>query len=63
MGRKSMLTDDEKGQIRAFHEIGLSNREIDRRLGRHNDVIARYLSDPEGYGTRKSSGRPQVLNW
>uniref|UniRef100_A0A915MN51 Transposase IS30-like HTH domain-containing protein n=1 Tax=Meloidogyne javanica TaxID=6303 RepID=A0A915MN51_MELJA len=44
MGRKSMLTDEEKGQIKAFKEFGLSNREIGRRLKRHHDVVARYLS-------------------
>nr|CAD2203391.1 unnamed protein product [Meloidogyne enterolobii] len=62
MGRKSMLTNEEQGQIKAFHDIGLSNREIGRRLGRDHGVIARYLADPEGYGTHKSSGRPQALS-
>ena len=60
MGRKSMLTDNEKGQIRAFNEVRLSNREIGRRLDRHHDVIARYLADLEGYGSKKSPGRPKV---
>lgn len=62
MGKKSSLNDDEKGQIRAYHESGLSNREIGRRLGRSKDVVAQYLSNPNAYGTRKSTGRPQVLN-
>ena len=61
MGRKSGLTDIEKGQIRAFHEVGLSYREIGRRLHRHHVVVSRYFADPDGYGTHKSSGRPKVL--
>jgi IS30 family transposase len=60
MGRKSCLTDEEKGQIKAFNDIGLSNREIGRRLGRNHVVIGRYLENPEEYGVKKSTGRPKV---
>jgi len=61
MVRKSLLTENEKGQIRAFHQVGLSNREIARRLGRCHEIVGKYLADPDGYGTLKSPGRPQVL--
>lgn len=62
MPKGKKLTEYEKGRISALHELGWSNRRIGLDLGRSHDVINRYLSDPNNYGTAKSPGRPSVLS-
>ena len=51
------LNDVEKAQIEVLREAGYSIQRIGEVLGRSRSVVARYLSDPEGYGTRLASGR------
>ena len=62
MGRGSLLSDFEKGQILAKKEQGLSNRRIARDLGRSHTVVDNFIKNPEEYGTRRSAGRPSLLS-
>lgn len=62
MAKKRFLSDSEKGQIRAFKEEGLSNREIARRIGRSSTVVDNFVTKGDEYGKKKSSGRPAVLS-
>lgn len=62
MSTRSCLTEKEKGQILAFKEQNLSNREIGKKIGRHHTVIGRFLKNPNEYGTKHSSGRPEALS-
>ncbi|XGW29432.1 hypothetical protein V3C99_008891 [Haemonchus contortus] len=61
MGRGSLLSYFEKGQILAKKEQGLSNRRIARDLGRSHTVVDNFIKNPEEYGTRRSAGRPSLL--
>ncbi|CAK9806315.1 Transposable element Tc3 transposase [Anthophora plagiata] len=47
-----ILSEEEIGQIRAYKDVGVSNREIARRLHRSPRVINNYINDPENYGKR-----------
>uniref|UniRef100_A0A3Q2ZYU5 Transposase Tc1-like domain-containing protein n=1 Tax=Kryptolebias marmoratus TaxID=37003 RepID=A0A3Q2ZYU5_KRYMA len=40
---------------------GLSQRAIAAKVECSKTVILHFLNDPEGYGTKKSSGRPQKI--
>uniref|UniRef100_A0A7I4YDQ1 HTH_Tnp_Tc3_1 domain-containing protein n=1 Tax=Haemonchus contortus TaxID=6289 RepID=A0A7I4YDQ1_HAECO len=60
MGRGSLLSDFEKGQILAKKEQGLSNRGIARDLGRSHTVVDNFIKNAEEYGTRRSAGRPSL---
>lgn len=63
MPRGKSLTGEEKGKIKVYHEIGLSNREISRRLGRSSCVIDNFINKGPQYGTKKRPGRtPLVTN-
>ncbi|VDO40297.1 unnamed protein product [Haemonchus placei] len=62
MGRGSLLSDFEEGQILAKKEQGLSNRRIARDLGRSHAVVDNFIKNPEEYGTRRSAGRPSLLS-
>ena len=53
---------NEKGQIIAYHDSGISNHAIAEKLGRNHDVIDRFLKNPTSYGTKKPSGCPSVLS-
>ena len=62
MSLKKRLTDEERGQVKAYLNMNLSVAEIARRLGRSRAVVSSYISDPEGYATRSSPGQPKALN-
>ena len=62
MGSGKRLNDIEKGQIKAFKDLNLSISDISRRVNRSRKVIRRYLNDPESYGTKTISVRPQKLS-
>ena len=51
----------EKGQIMALHQEGLPIRIISQRLKMGKNVIHKYLSSPDTYGTKKSPGMPSKL--
>lgn len=61
MGRKSSLNEEEKGKIKAFKEMFLSNRQIAKRIGRSANVVDNFVKDMHNYGSKKSSGRPKML--
>uniref|UniRef100_A0A096LXL6 Transposase IS30-like HTH domain-containing protein n=1 Tax=Poecilia formosa TaxID=48698 RepID=A0A096LXL6_POEFO len=56
------LTDFERGRIVELHKQGLSQRAIAAEVGHSKTVILHFLNDPEGYGTKKSSGRPKKIS-
>ena len=58
MGGGKTLTVEERSKISAFHEVGLSLKEIARRIGRTRCVVRSFLKDPENYGFR-ARGRPK----
>lgn len=62
MGRGKPLTDQEKGYILAGSANGVSKRETARQIGRSITVVTHYLRDTDGYGTKKSPGRPPKLS-
>lgn len=62
MGIGTNLSEYEKGQIAAFHQQGLSCRQIQQLIGRSKTVINNFLRDPANYGTRKSTGRPSKVS-
>uniref|UniRef100_A0A914QSI0 Tc3 transposase DNA binding domain-containing protein n=1 Tax=Panagrolaimus davidi TaxID=227884 RepID=A0A914QSI0_9BILA len=61
MPKAKSLSDYEKGQINAFHQQGLSDRKIGRRIKRSHQLVAAFLKNPNGYGTKKRSGRQPKL--
>jgi len=62
MPRAVALSEIEKGKILAYHDSGMSNRAIAKKIGRHHKVIGTFLKNPDEYGTKKISGRPSVLS-
>ncbi|XP_065642767.1 uncharacterized protein LOC136074383 [Hydra vulgaris] len=53
MPKGKVLTDIEKGQILAYHQEKVPNREIARRLKRSDHVICNFLKNPTDYVTIK----------
>ena len=62
MPRGTGLSNYEKGQIRAFQEAGLSNRDIAERLSRSSSVVDNFVKKGDGYGKKKRSGRRPKLS-
>lgn len=62
MPRGTLLTEREKGQIEAFSQEGLSQREIARRLKRSPKVIQNFLKNPNNYASKKDHGRHKKLS-
>jgi len=62
MPRGTSLSATEQGQILAFHEDGIGQREIGRRLQRSQRVIYNFLANPAGYNTTKRSGAKKKLS-
>uniref|UniRef100_A0A671UCR8 Transposase IS30-like HTH domain-containing protein n=1 Tax=Sparus aurata TaxID=8175 RepID=A0A671UCR8_SPAAU len=52
----------QKDRIVELHKQGLSQRTIAAKVGRSKTVILNFLKDPEGYGTKKLSGRPKKIS-
>uniref|UniRef100_A0A096MCE8 Transposase IS30-like HTH domain-containing protein n=1 Tax=Poecilia formosa TaxID=48698 RepID=A0A096MCE8_POEFO len=61
MAKAKKLTDFERGRIVELHKQGLSQRAIAAEVGRSKSIL-HFLNDPEGYGTKKSSGRPKKIS-
>lgn len=61
MPKGTQLSDFEKGQIVAFRQCGLSGREISKRIKRSKTVVYNFLKNPEMYGMKKRTGRPEIL--
>ncbi len=62
MPRRTELSKFEKGQIRAFQEIGLNTRDIPTRLGPSPTVVDNFINKKDGYGKKKRSGRQPKLS-
>uniref|UniRef100_A0A096MIM2 Transposase IS30-like HTH domain-containing protein n=1 Tax=Poecilia formosa TaxID=48698 RepID=A0A096MIM2_POEFO len=62
MAKAKKLTDFERGKIVELHKQGLSQRAIAAEVGPSKTVILHFLNDPEGYGTKQSSGRPKKIS-
>ncbi|CAB1435272.1 unnamed protein product [Pleuronectes platessa] len=62
MAKAKKLTVFERGRIVELHKQGLSQRAIAAEVGRSKTVILHILKDPQGYGTKKSSGRPKKIS-
>lgn len=52
MGKQPSLSSTEIAKIDAYHDQGLSNRAIARKLSRSPKVINNYLKSPSEYGKR-----------
>ena len=52
MAKGNILSEFEKGEIKALKRVGKSQREILKALGRSKNVICNYLKSPDKYGTR-----------
>lgn len=61
MPKGTSLTDFEKGEIMAHYDHGLSSRQIAIFVKRSKTVINNFLKDPEGYGSKKRTGRKRKL--
>ena len=62
MYKGTKLSEFEKGQITALKSVGKSQREISMVLGHIKTVICNYLKSSNKYGTRKPTGRPEILS-
>ena len=62
MAKGTKLFEFEKGRITALKRVGKSQREISKALGRSKTVISNYLKNPNKYGTRKPTERPEKLS-
>ena len=62
MAKAKKLSLVERGRIVELHKQGLSQRAIAAKVGRSKTVILNFFRDPEGYGTKKSSGRPKKIS-
>jgi len=62
MPKGKHLSNFEKGQIMAFHHECWGLSSIADELGRSRTVIGNFLRNPDGYGAKKRSGRPQKLS-
>uniref|UniRef100_A0A096M4P4 Transposase IS30-like HTH domain-containing protein n=1 Tax=Poecilia formosa TaxID=48698 RepID=A0A096M4P4_POEFO len=60
MAKAKKLTDFERGRIVELHKQGLSQRAIAAEVGK--TFILHFLNDREGYGSKKSSGRPKDIS-
>ena len=56
MARGRTLTEQERGKILTFKEMGLSHRAIARKIGRSPRVIRNFLVDPKQYASKKKRG-------
>ena len=62
ISRGKTLNEFEKGQITAFRELGLSGRQISKKLGRPRSVVQHFMNGETNYGSQKSPGRLKFLS-
>ena len=55
MPKGTFLSDQEKIQIKFFHDQGCSNREIGRKIGRSESVVRNFFKKGQNNGVRKST--------
>ena len=56
MAKAGSLTAEEKTQIRAYADAGMSHRKIAEKISRSQNVVSRYLKDPKEYDKKKKRG-------
>lgn len=61
MPKGTHFTDLERGKFLAFKECGLSGHEISKKIKRSKTVVYNYLKEPDMYGIKKRTGRPESL--
>jgi hypothetical protein len=61
MGHGKQLTEEQRGQIKAWAADNHIQREIARRLGCNKAAVSNYLLDPDNYGKRFKKGRPSKI--
>lgn len=61
MPRGKELSREEQAKIDAFHESGVSCRQIAIKMNRSPTVIANYVKQPQKYGIKKRSGRRSTI--
>jgi len=62
MAKGKRLFDDEKTSIRIYKEIGISNRQTAKRIGRSETVIRKFLKKGSKYGQKKPTRGNTKLN-
>lgn len=62
MGRRSVLSLEEKSKIEAYFDAGLSLHKIAEKTGRHRKTIAHFLKDKENYGKNYKGGNNRVVS-
>ena len=61
MPRGNELMNEEKIKILALKAKGTRQKQISCLVNRSENVISKFLRDPENYGKRKRSGRPKSI--
>lgn len=61
MPRGKTLTSEEIAKIEVYKELGISNREIAKKLNRSRCLINNYIRKGKNYGTLKRPGRPPLV--
>ena len=56
MGRGKSLTDFERGQIKVYYKIGLSQCQIAKNIGRSQNVVSNFIRNESGYGKNRKGG-------
>lgn len=56
MGRGKSLSEEEKGKIKAFRELGLTQRLIAKKINRSQNLIGLYLRNIHKYGKNQKGG-------
>lgn len=62
MPKGTTLSMFERGQIKAYREGGMKIREIAAKIKRSKDVISKFLSKGENYGSIKRTGRKSLIS-
>lgn len=62
MGRSKHLTFEEKVKIKAYHDAGLSNREIGRKLHRAHTAVGNFLKTGEKRDRVEKRGKKSKLS-
>lgn len=62
MPRGKVLSETEKGKIRAYFEEGYSKRAIAEGLKRSDAIVRNFLRDPEEYGKNRTGGPKSKLS-
>lgn len=61
MGRAQHLTYEEKIKIEAYHDAGLSSRQIGQKIFRSHTVVVRFLKNATSGGRTDNRGRKSKL--